>query len=29
MEDTVSCTADKVYERYGKSQFEKREMKFE
>jgi len=29
MEDTISCTADKVYERYGKSQFEKREMKFE
>lgn len=29
MKDTVSCTADKVYERYGKSQFAKREMKFE
>lgn len=29
IEDTVSCTADKVYEKYGKSQFEKREMKFE
>ncbi len=29
MKDTISCTADKVYEIYGKSQFEKREMKFE
>ena len=29
MSDTVSCTADQVYRMYGKSQFEKREMKFE
>ncbi len=29
MSDTVSCTADQVYTMYGKSQFEKREMKFE
>lgn len=29
IEDTVSCTADQVYEKYGKSMFEKRELIFE
>lgn len=28
-QDTVSCTADEVYEKYGKSMFEERELKFE
>ena len=28
MEDTVSCTADQVYEKYGKSMFDNRELKF-
>lgn len=29
MKDTVSCTADQVYEKYGLSMFDKRELKFE
>ena len=29
IEDTVSCTADEVYEKYGKSMFDNRELKFE
>lgn len=29
IEDTVSCTADQVYEKYGKSMFNKRELMFE
>lgn len=28
MEDTVSCTADQVYEKYGKSMFDKRVISF-
>ena len=28
MSDTVSCTADEVYEKYGKSMFDERELKF-
>ena len=28
MKDTVSCTADQVYEKYGKSMFDNRELKF-
>ncbi len=28
MKDTVSCTADEVYEKYGKSMFDNRELKF-
>lgn len=28
-EETVSCTADQVYEKYGKSMFDKRTLKFE
>ena len=28
-EDTVSCTADQVYEKYGLSMFNNREIKFE
>lgn len=28
IENTVSCTADEVYRKYGKSMFEKRELKF-
>ena len=28
-EDTVSCTADQVYEKYGPSMFNNREIKFE
>lgn len=28
MEDTISCTADQVYEKYGKSMFDNRELKF-
>ena len=28
IEDTVSCTADKIYEKYGISMFDKREIKF-
>lgn len=29
MKDTVSCTADEIYERYGLSMFDKREIKFD
>lgn len=29
IEDTISCTADEVYEKYGKSMFDKRELLFE
>lgn len=29
MKDTVSCTADEIYERYGLSMFDSREIKFE
>ena len=29
MKDTISCTADQVYEKYGLSMFDKRELKFE
>lgn len=29
IKDTVSCTADEVYEMYGKTMFEKRELKFD
>ena len=29
MADTVSCTADEVYEKYGLSMFDKREIKLE
>lgn len=29
MKDTVSCTADEIYEKYGLSMFDKREIKFE
>ena len=29
MKDTVSCTADQVYEKYGLSMFNNREIKFE
>ena len=29
IDDTVSCTADEVYRTYGKSMFDKRELKFE
>jgi len=29
IEDKVSCTADEVYERYGLSMFDNRELKFE
>ena len=29
MEDTVSCTADEIYEKYGLSMFDNREIKFE
>lgn len=29
MKDCVSCTADEIYEKYGKSMFDKRELKFE
>ena len=28
LSDSVSCTADEVYEKYGKTMFEKRELKF-
>lgn len=28
MKDTVSCTADEIYEKYGKSMFDNRELKF-
>ena len=28
MKDTVSCTADQIYEKYGLSMFDKREIKF-
>jgi len=28
MEDTVSCTADEIYEMYGKNMFKERELKF-
>lgn len=28
-EETISCTADQVYEKYGKSMFDKRTLKFE
>ena len=28
IQDTVSCTADQVYEKYGKSMFDNRELKF-
>ena len=26
--DSISCTADEVYRKYGKTMFEKRELKF-
>ena len=29
MKDTVSCTEDQIYEKYGLSMFDKREIKFE
>ena len=29
MKDTVSCTADEIYEKYGLSMFDSREIKFE
>lgn len=29
MKDTVSCTADEIYEKYGLSMFDRREIKFE
>ena len=29
MSDTVSCTADEIYEKYGLSMFDRREIKFE
>jgi len=29
MSDTVSCTADEIYEKYGLSMFERREIKFD
>lgn len=29
IEDTISCTADEVYKKYGKSMFDKRELLFE
>ena len=28
MKDTISCTADDVYRKYGKSMFDNRELKF-
>ena len=28
MKDTVSCTADDIYRKYGKSMFDNRELKF-
>lgn len=28
MKDIVSCTADDIYKKYGKSMFENRELKF-
>ena len=28
LEDTISCTADDIYKKYGKTMFEKRELKF-
>ena len=29
MKDTVSCTADDIYRKYGLSMFDSREIKFE
>lgn len=29
MSECISCTADEIYEKYGKSMFDKRELKFE